>query len=229
MKSECMDYGAATLTSRAMDSVSAGWRGARNGRVIMNADEPRNESREVELLAGVARGESEAFSQLYDRLAGVLFSIAVRILRDAHAAEDVVQEVFVQIWSKAGSYDPRLGKPVTWAVTLLRNKAIDRLRASQRGHRLMEAAMAEQPDGATPREASYAPLLGEETARLVRVAVGKLAPEQRQAIEMAFFSGLTQTEIAGALQAPLGTVKARIRRGMLELRGTLEAHAPLNC
>ena len=201
---------------------------ADNGGVTMISDTLPSDAPETELLARVAGGDTEAFSQLYDRLAGVLFSIAVRILRDTHAAEDVVQEAFVQIWAKAGSYDSRLGKPATWAITLLRNKAIDRLRASQRGHRLMEAAMAEQLADETFHDASYVPLLGKETARVVRVAMAKLAPEQKQAIEMAFFSGLTQTEIAVALQAPLGTVKARIRRGMLELREALESHVSPN-
>jgi len=171
---------------------------------------------------------AEAFSQLYDRLANVLFSVAVQILNDAHAAEDAVQEVFVQIWAKAGTYDPRLGKPMTWAVTLLRNKAIDRLRAAQRGHRLVEAATAEQLADEKFHEAANDSLLGKETARAVRGAVARLAPEQKQAIELAFFSGLTQTEIAATLQAPLGTVKARIRRGMLELREVLEAHTAQN-
>ena len=92
----------------------------------------------------------------------------------------------------------------------------------------MEAATAEQLVGENLHEAPTAMLLSEETARAVRVAMAKLAPEQKQAIEMAFFSGLTQTEIAAALQAPLGTVKARIRRGMLELREALELHASTN-
>ncbi len=194
----------------------------------MTIDTPASESTETELLARIADGDTGAFSQFYDQLANVLFSIAVRILGDAHDAEDVVQEVFVLIWARAGSYDPKLGKPVTWAITLLRHKAIDRLRVSQRRHRLVEAATTEQLAGDIFHEAASDELLGKEAARAVRVAVAQLAPEQKQAIEMAFFSGLTQTEIADTLQAPLGTVKARIRRGMLELREALEAHAELS-
>jgi len=218
----------ATLTWRAFFVRGADWRGAGNGRFIMNPDKATTDTPEIELLARVASGDAEAFSQLYDRLANVLFSVAVQILNDAHAAEDAVQEVFVQIWAKAGTYDPRLGKPMTWAVTLLRNKAIDRLRAAQRGHRLVEAATAEQLADEKFHEAAIDSLLGKETARAVRGAVARLAPEQKQAIELAFFSGLTQTEIAATLQAPLGTVKARIRRGMLELREVLEAHTAQN-
>jgi len=219
---------AATLTDRSAGLFSADWRMAGNGRATMNVDTPPSDAPETELLARVAGGDTEAFSQLYDRLANVLFSVAVQILNDAHAAEDAVQEVFVQIWAKAGTYDPRLGKPMTWAVTLLRNKAIDRLRAAQRGHRLVEAATAEQLADEKFHEAAIDSLLGKETARAVRGAVARLAPEQKQAIELAFFSGLTQTEIAATLQAPLGTVKARIRRGMLELREVLEAHTAQN-
>lgn len=223
-----MDATDANLNLRATDLFPMDWRMPGNGGATMNVPPSPSDAPELALLARVAGGDAEAFSQLYDRLAGVLFSIAVRILHDVHAAEDVVQEVFVQIWAKAGTYDARLGKPSTWAITLLRNKAIDRLRASQRGHRLAEAAAAEQLAGETSHNLSHDLLLGEETARLLRAAVAKLVPEQKQAIEMAFFSGLTHAEIAGALEAPLGTVKARIRRGMLELREALETHVSHN-
>lgn len=218
----------ATLTARPAELFCAAWRMAVEERATMTIDTPASESTETELLARIADGDTGAFSQFYDQLANVLFSIAVRILGDAHDAEDVVQEVFVLIWARAGSYDPKLGKPVTWAITLLRHKAIDRLRVSQRRHRLVEAATTEQLAGDIFHEAASDELLGKEAARAVRVAVAQLAPEQKQAIEMAFFSGLTQTEIADTLQAPLGTVKARIRRGMLELREALEAHAELS-
>lgn len=177
---------------------------------------------ESELLANVARGDTEAFGQLYDRLAGPLFSLAMKILRDPASAEDVVQEVFVQVWGKASAYDATLGRPLTWALTLVRNRAIDRLRATQRGQRLMDAAADEHAVSGAVAEAPGHSLLNEETARLVRTALTRLGPEQRQTIELAYFGGLTQTEIAAALQTPLGTVKARTRRGMLQLREDLE-------
>ena len=176
---------------------------------------------EAQLLARVARGDVDAFSDLYDRLANTLFSVAVRILGDTGTAEDVLQEVFVQIFDKASAYDPRLGKPLTWAITLTRNRAIDHLRVEQRGQRVF----AEWPKETNGAEAEAAraddALIGSERARDVRTALQALAPEQRQAIEMAFFRGLSQTEIATELNTPLGTVKARIRRGMLRLREAL--------
>ena len=180
------------------------------------------ENPEADLLASVARGDMEAFSQLYDRFAGTMFSIALRILQDNAAAEDVVQEAFLQIWEKAASYRSALGKPITWAITLARNRAIDRLRSAQRSHRLVEAATEEHEAHAETHHAADTLLLNEETAHTVRRALTVLGAEQRQAIEMAYFAGLSQTEIAAALGVPLGTVKARIRRGMLQLRESLE-------
>ena len=195
---------------------------AQGNRRVVESERPMADLTELELLARVAGGDTAAFAQLYDLLAGVLFSIAVKILRDEHTAEDVVQEVFIQIWEKAGKYNAQLGKPTTWAVTMLRNKAIDRLRATQRGQRLIEAATGEQEVAGVIHALPPAEGLGDETAQTVRLAVARLAPEQKQAIELAFFSGLTQTEIAEVLRTPLGTVKARIRRGMIELRNTIE-------
>ena len=176
-----------------------------------------------ELLRSVAAGDMEAFRRLYDRFSTLVFSLAVKILRDDAAAEDLTQEVFVQIWERAACYDPSLGRPLTWVVTLARNRAIDRLRATQRGQRLVDAAAREQavtdPWGAGLHEE----VVGKETGRLVRAALQQLPAEQRRAIEMAFFSGLTQTEIAEDLRLPLGTVKARIRRGMMQMRDDLKA------
>ena len=154
----------------------------------------------------------------------MLFGLAVKILNNATTAEDVLQEVFVQIWEKAPTYDPQLGKPLTWAVTLTRNRAIDRLRATQRGQKLVEAATQEQQVAEEFSGASDEALVSREMAQHIRGALSGLPADQRQAIELAFFSGLTQTEIATALNAPLGTVKARIRRGMLQLRDSLQEY-----
>lgn len=188
----------------------------------MNSDSPTTDLSEADLLASIAHGDRLAFSQFYDRLSGLLFSLAVRILRDQTTAEDVTQEVFIQIWEKASSYHPELGKPLTWVITLTRNRAIDRLRAIQRGQNLVAAATEDQAaDSAT---APARPSIGIDTSILIRSAVTQLPPDQRQAIELAFFGGLTQAEIAATLNEPLGTIKARIRRGMLKLRETLEGH-----
>ena len=181
-----------------------------------------NFERDVELLRRIADGDRSAFSEFYEQYSGLLFSIAVKILNDSKEAEDVLQEVFMLIWNKADAYNQLLGKPVSWAVTLTRNKAIDRVRASQRRSRLLEQATAEAivlPDDAASANEK---LHGKENAELIRSVVAALPSDQRRAIEMAFFGGLTQEEIAKKLEEPLGTIKARIRRGMLKLRDKLE-------
>jgi RNA polymerase sigma-70 factor (ECF subfamily) len=180
-----------------------------------------NFERDVELLRRITDRDRSAFSDFYDQYSGLLFSIALKVLKDSKEAEDVLQEVFMQIWNKADAYDQLLGKPVSWAVTLTRNKAIDRIRASQRRSRLLEQATAE---AVLPEDSPSANerLHGRENAEMVRSVVAALPSDQRRAIELAFFSGLTQDEIAKTLQEPLGTIKARIRRGMLKLREKLE-------
>lgn len=170
----------------------------------------------------IAQGDHASLAELYDRFSGVLFSVAYRVLNNQEAAEDVLQDVFVQIWEKAPSYDPARGKPMTWAVTLTRNKSIDRLRSTQRRNRLQddvqrEAETFEQFDD----QSSFDAVASGETAQLVREAIRKLSKDQREAIELAFFSSLTQTEIAERLGEPLGTIKARIRRGMMKLKDVI--------
>src|SRR4029077_494007 len=151
-----------------------------------------------------------------------LFSVAARVLGDRKEAEDVLQEVMLVIWNKSGEYDPQLGALSSWAVALARNKALDRLRARTRRLRLIEevAMMAEEPGtDATPSANEL--IHGKERAEMLRAAMKDLPAEQRLAIELAFFTGLSQSDIATRLQQPLGTVKARIRRGMLRLREQL--------
>jgi RNA polymerase sigma-70 factor, ECF subfamily len=179
---------------------------------------------EVELLRRIGGGDRQSFAQLYDRFSSAVFSAAYRIVNNQQAAEDVLQEVFLQIWEKAALYDPARGKPLTWAITLTRNKAIDRLRATQRRGRLQEslerdAGVGELFDGRSSFDA--VDLL--EKGRLVSEALNKLPIEQREALDLAFFSGLTQSEIAEHLREPLGTIKARIRRGMMRLKSLLDS------
>jgi RNA polymerase sigma-70 factor (ECF subfamily) len=181
-----------------------------------------NLEQDRELLRRIGDGDRSAFDSFYDQYSGLLFSIAVKILNDAKEAEDVLQEVFMQIWNKANAYDPLLGKPASWAVTLTRNKAIDRIRASNRRSKLLEQATVEANVATDHSPSANEKLHGRENAQMIRSVVAALPLDQRRAIEMAFFSGLTQDEIAKNLQEPLGTIKARIRRGMLKLREKLE-------
>ncbi len=188
----------------------------------METDPTKQLEAEIELMRRIGQGDRRSFEELYDRFSGVLFSTAYRVLNNREAAEDVLQDVFIQIWEKAPLYDPARGKPMTWAVTLTRNKSIDRLRSTQRRNRLQddverESQTVEQFDD----RSSFDAVASGETGALVREAIQKLSKDQREAIELAFFSSLTQTEIAGRLDVPLGTVKARIRRGMMKLKDVL--------
>ena len=179
---------------------------------------------DAELLRRTAQRDHSSLAEMHRRYSGVLLATAFRVLNNAKDAEEVVQEAFLQIWDKARIYDPQRGKPLTWAMTLTRNKAIDRLRRLQRRNRLQEELEHEATtenrlvEADSSDEASL-----RETQAIVRSAIIQLSEDQRRAIELAFFGGLTQQEIARQLRQPLGTVKARIRRGMIKLRQILPA------
>jgi RNA polymerase sigma-70 factor (ECF subfamily) len=190
----------------------------------MEPDLADNPADDVALIRRVAQGDRRGLEELYDRYANILFTVAHRVLNDQQATEDVLQDVFIQIWDKAPLYDASRGKPLTWAITLTRNKAIDQLRSIQRRGRLAESAereykALEQFDGPS----AFDEVASGEAGRLVRQAILSLSPESREVIELAFFSSLTQAEIAERLQQPLGTVKARIRRALMKLREILGA------
>ncbi len=187
-------------------------------------DRQATEESQAQLLRRIAGQDRQALAEFYEQTAGTLFSTAIRILGDAHEAEEVIQEAFLQIWGKAATFDAALGAPFFWALSITRNRAIDRLRARQRRVRLTD----ELREGAAADSSAFVPTaesgLDEEDLAAVRLAVSGLPSEQRQSIEMAFFGGMTHVEIAEALQEPLGTIKARIRRGMLKLRERLQGY-----
>ncbi|MDQ6622047.1 MAG: sigma-70 family RNA polymerase sigma factor [Verrucomicrobiota bacterium] len=175
-----------------------------------------------ELLQRTAKGDANSLAELHRRYSGVLLATAFRVLNNSKDAEEVVQEAFVQIWEKASVYDVCRGKPLTWAMTLTRNKAIDRLRRVQRRRRLHEEVEEDARIWHRMVETdSSDEAAAHERKDIVRSAVIELSDDQRRAIELAFFGGLTQQEIATQLREPLGTVKARIRRGMIKLRQIL--------
>ena len=177
---------------------------------------------DTDLLQLVAAGDHDSLDELHRRYSGVLLATAFRVLNNSRDAEEVVQEAFVQIWEKAGVYDAARGKPLTWAMTLTRNKAIDRLRRIQRRHRLHDEIEEEaQIWDRIVENDSCDQAVSHETHAMVRSAVIQLSDDQRRAIELAFFGGLTQHQIAEQLDEPLGTVKARIRRGMIKLRNII--------
>lgn len=175
-----------------------------------------------ELLRCFTAGDEAGFSTFYRRFSPGLFSLVYRILQDQKESEDVLQEAFVQMWKNSAAYDARRSSLFTWAVTIARNKAIDRLRARHRRFKVVEAVTveAEVAPGAAAEQADEALSQRDERSR-VRAALAKLPPDQRAAIDLAFFDGMTQAEISAKLGTPLGTVKARIRRGLLALRDVL--------
>ncbi|MDE3083782.1 MAG: sigma-70 family RNA polymerase sigma factor [Verrucomicrobiota bacterium] len=188
------------------------------------SDETNGET-DAQLLQLVARGDHMAFGRLYDRFCRPLFSMALRILGDVRETEDVVQEAFISLWEKSSTFAADRGTAFSWAVTLTRNRAIDRLRRRKRRSELLDnAAPADLGYETDAGAGDYAlPLDLQEKARQVRSALAVLPAEQKRALELAFFSGLTQQQISEQLSEPLGTVKARIRRGLLKLRDALRS------
>lgn len=171
------------------------------------------------MLRAIAGGDEQALASLYDRYRLILFSLVLRILHSRDEAEDVLQELFLQVWKRANDFDEARGRPFTWLVTMARSRAIDRLRSlNSRERTATEASRAAGPD--TWSDAVDDAIRSEESA-VVRSALSELPEEQRHALLLAYFEGLTQTEIAARLNAPLGTVKTRMRSGMIKLRELL--------
>lgn len=171
------------------------------------------------LIERMASGDGLAMQELYDRSSQMVFSLALRIVRNHEAAEDVTVEVYSQIWREAAAYDARRGSPYTWVLTVARSRAIDMMRARRRQG--VPDSIDEIAELSSEAPGPEAVSVAAERQRLVLAAMEGLAPEQRQAIELAFFSGLSHSEIAEELSQPLGTIKTRIRIGMMKLRDSL--------
>ena len=187
------------------------------------------ERSDQELMRGLRRRDPGAFEALYDRYARLIFSTAYRVLREAQGAEDVTQEVFLRLWRAPERYVEERGKLLGWLLSVTRNRAIDEVRARRR-QPLPESLVANPEDGRSPineapSEAAAAALATVDLTdqrEWVRLALAELPEQQRQAIELAYYKGLTQAEIATMLHTPLGTIKTRIRLGMQKLRVALE-------
>jgi RNA polymerase sigma-70 factor (ECF subfamily) len=183
-----------------------------------------------ELMTQLSRQDSQAFETLYDRYGNLVYSVSLRILRDVQAAEDVVQDVFLRVWRKPDHYDTARGRFLTWLLSVARNRAIDEQRSRGRRQRFEMGSSpleGEGPPGDEKDDPSLAAVLADQRSA-VRHALSGLPPEQRSAIELAYYGGLTQQEIARALDEPLGTVKTRIRLGMQKMRAALVS-ARLGC
>jgi RNA polymerase sigma-70 factor (ECF subfamily) len=176
------------------------------------------QTEDVKLLRAIARGDEEAIAALYDRYRLILFGLILRILHSQPEAEDVLQEVFLQVWRRASDFDEKRGRPFTWLVTLARSRAIDRLRSlGSRDRTAIEAARAATDNIVDAADDA----VKSEQGEIVRSALKELPEEQRRALFLAYFEGLTQSEIARRLNSPLGTVKTRMRSGMIRLRELL--------
>ncbi len=176
-----------------------------------------------ELVRLVAGGDSDALAELFRRYAGAVYSLAYRMLNDREGAEELLNEAFVRVWRQAPSFDARRGKFSTWLMSVARNLGIDELRSRR--------ARPQRADPLTPQDAELDPadervdveadVWNSERRRLIREAMRGLPAAQREALELAYFEGLTQSEIATRLGDPLGTTKTRIRLGLQKLRDLL--------
>src|SRR5262245_36920477 len=186
-----------------------------------SASAPRDERlADQAALVRLARGDQSALAELYDRHARPIYSLALRILREQGDAEDIVQEVFAQAWNQAARFDTSRGAVAAWLLMMARSRAIDRLRARRsRPETASDAAVVERlPDAAARQDLQ---LLSSEQVDMLKNALEGLPAPQREALELAYYEGLTHTEIADRLSEPLGTVKTRIRQAVIRLRESL--------
>ncbi|HEY7910550.1 MAG TPA: sigma-70 family RNA polymerase sigma factor [Blastocatellia bacterium] len=175
----------------------------------------------MELIRRVAEGDQSALTRLYDNTSRLVFGLILRIVGDRSTAEEVLLDVYTQVWRQAATYDVKRGAPIAWLLTISRSRAIDRVRSGKFDSQNRESLDSiGELSSATSNPEDQSVL--SERQRLVRAALDTLSPEQREVIELAYFSGLSHSEIALRLGQPLGTVKTRTRLGMIKLRDALK-------
>jgi RNA polymerase sigma-70 factor (ECF subfamily) len=166
---------------------------------------------DISLISAIRSGDEGAMAALYDRYSGIVYSVALRVLGDTSAAEDILQEVFIQLWRNPATFNSSRGNLGAWLAVIARNRAIDSVRKRRPETDIEDVVLSIESDLAGDAERARA-------MDRVRRALGSMPPAQRSALEMAYFEGLTHTEIASKTGEPLGTVKTRIRAGLLALR-----------
>jgi RNA polymerase sigma-70 factor (ECF subfamily) len=174
---------------------------------------------DLELMLGIQHEDPEALSQLYDRYNGILKALILRVIHNEAEADDLLQEIFMEIWNQAKNFSAQKGKPLGWMVTLARRRAIDGLRKKQayaRAEERLQAETEQQPDAWVHNSTEEEINLG-DTRVLVRGVINALPEPQQQAIELAFFRGMSQREIAAETNTPLGTVKTRLELGLKKI------------
>lgn len=187
----------------------------------MSLSNPQTDAEDAELLRAVARADESAFARIYDRYSPILLGLMLRILRSRAEAEDVLQEVFLQVWQRAHSFDPARGRAFTWLVTLARSRAIDRLRSVGSRERAAQRSAEDAPPESEPAEWADEAAVRAERAEAVQAALAELPEEQRQVLVLAYLEGMSQSEIAAAKNQPLGTVKTRTRSALRKLGDSL--------
>jgi len=184
---------------------------------------PADQTIAVNLIQKVANQDRDAFGQLYDRFSSLVFALAMRMLRVRSDAEDLLQEVFVQIWRQAQSYSVQRGSPEAWIVNIARSRAIDKIRSIRRMEKSF--VLTDDPARAESGENVESSAAESEARMAMNSALANLPETQRKVLELAYFDGLTQTEIANRLAEPLGTIKTRMRSGIQRLRDMLGTQA----
>jgi RNA polymerase sigma-70 factor (ECF subfamily) len=177
---------------------------------------PNATTSDLGLVTAVRSGDQAAMAALYDRYSSIVYSVALRVLQDTGAAEDVLQDIFMQLWRNPGAFDASRGNMAAWLAVIARHRAIDTLRRRRPESDIEDVIVSVEPDLATEADRS-------RTLSRIRGALETMPPPQRSALEMAYFEGLTHVEIADKTGEPLGTIKTRIRAGLLSLRKTLAA------
>lgn len=177
------------------------------------------------LLMASARGDERAFAELYAAFAPWVHGLACRILRDAHLAEEVTQEVFRQVWQSSGAFDPARGSALAWVMTVAHRRAVDRVRSEGAGRR-RDAAHADDESRLMSYDETSTVTLAPIEAESVRAALADLTAAQRRALELAYFEGYTHLEISNLMECPAGTAKGRIHDGLARLRASLVVTLP---
>jgi RNA polymerase sigma-70 factor, ECF subfamily len=188
---------------------------------VLTPKESGEVSRDAMLVHQLLQRDVDAFEQLYDRHSRIVYTLVLRIVQQASTAEEVVQDVFLQLWRNAGQYDVRRGPFTPWLMTLARNRALDHLRLKSERQRRREDQSEELPPVIAIPQFEQA-LDEKRRAEQVRALMGTLNQKQKKAIELAYFEGLSHSEIAEALKEPLGTVKSWIRNGLQRLKEGLQ-------
>jgi RNA polymerase sigma-70 factor, ECF subfamily len=180
------------------------------------SSDTKSAASDLALVTAIRSGDQGAMAELYDRYSSIVYAVALRVLQDTAAAEDVLQDIFMQLWRNPGAFDASRGSMAAWLAVIARHRAIDSLRRRRPENDIEQIVVSVEPDLASESERSRA-------MDKVRGVLEEMSKEQRSAIEMAYFDGMTHSEIAEKTGEPLGTIKTRIRTGLLSLRKAFAA------